>query len=58
MSETGLGKNSIEKIISEYRSQKTLLSPNMKKPRPKIIELIDDFDKNAIRQKIHVLAKP
>lgn len=26
----------------------------MKKIRPKIIDLIDDFDKNAIRQKIHM----
>jgi len=54
MNESGLGKNSIEKIITEYNSQKTISSPNMKKRRPKIIELIDDFDKNAIRQKIHM----
>lgn len=54
MSETGLGKNSIEKMISEYKSKKTISSPNMKKHRPKIIELIDDFDKNAIRQKVHM----
>lgn len=54
MSETGLGKNSIEKTISEYKSQKTISSPNIKKQRPKIIYLIDDFDKNAIRQKIHM----
>jgi len=54
MNESGLGKNSIERIISEYNSKKTISSPNMKKRRPKIIELVDDFDKNAIRQKIHM----
>lgn len=54
MSETELGKNSIEKMISEYKSQKTISSPHMKKLRPKKIKLIDDFDKNAIRKKIHM----
>lgn len=31
----------------------TISSPNKKKIRPKLIEKIDDFDENAIRQKIH-----
>lgn len=53
MTETGIGRNSIEKIISEYNGNKTISSPIMKKNRPKIIEVIDDFYKNAIRQKVH-----
>ncbi|XP_022178621.1 uncharacterized protein LOC111039411 [Myzus persicae] len=53
MSETGLGKNSIEKIISEYKTRKTVSSPNMNKIRPKIFNRMEDFDKNAIRQIVH-----
>jgi len=53
MTESGLGRNSIEKIISEYNANKTISSPIMKKNRTKIIEVIDDFYKNAIRQKVH-----
>lgn len=53
MTETGIGRNSIEKMISEYNANKTISSPIMKKIRPKIIEVIDDFYKNAIRQKVH-----
>ncbi|XP_060834098.1 uncharacterized protein LOC132917396 [Rhopalosiphum padi] len=53
MNETGIGKNSIEKIISEYNTNKPISSPIMKRVRPKIIEVINDFYKNAIRQKVH-----
>lgn len=53
MTESGIGRNSIEKMISEYNANNTISSPIMKKNRPKIIEVIDDFYKNAIRQKVH-----
>lgn len=53
MAETGIGKTSIQKMISEYNKNKTISSPNMTKIRPKLVEKIDDRDKNAIRQKVH-----
>lgn len=53
MTETGIGRNSIEKMISEYNANKTISSPITKRIRPKIIEVIDEFFKNAIRQKVH-----
>jgi transposase len=51
--ECGIGKTTIQKIISEYNSKKTISSPKMTKTRKSISEKIDDFDKNAIRQKVH-----
>ncbi|XP_027845356.1 uncharacterized protein LOC114125783 [Aphis gossypii] len=53
MDETGIGKNSIEKIISEYNSNKPISSPTMKRARPKIVEVINGYYKNGIRQKVH-----
>ncbi|XP_025203795.1 uncharacterized protein LOC112600705 [Melanaphis sacchari] len=53
MNETGIGKNSIERIISAYNSNKPISSPTMKRSRPKIFDVVDDFYKNAIRQKVH-----
>ncbi|XP_022173581.1 uncharacterized protein LOC111036015 [Myzus persicae] len=50
---SGIGQRSVQNILSEYKNQGTITSPNKKKIRPTIIEKIDEFDKNAIRQKIH-----
>jgi len=41
--------------ISEYKNTGECKSPNKTKIRPTIIDKIDDFNKNAIRQKIHGL---
>lgn len=32
---------------------KTVTSPNRKRNRPGVVNKIDDFDKNAIRRKVH-----
>jgi len=37
----------------EYQQTKTVSSPNKKKIRKKIEEKIDEFDKYAIRKKVH-----
>ncbi|XP_050066323.1 uncharacterized protein LOC126555442 [Aphis gossypii] len=50
---SGIGQRTIQTTLAEYRNKGTVSSPNKKKIRPTIIEKVDDFDKNAIRQKIH-----
>jgi len=50
---TGLGQRTVQTTLSEYKKQGSVSSPNKKKVRATIIQKIDDFDKNAIRQKIH-----
>jgi len=49
----GIGQRTIQTTLAEYKNKGTVSSPNKKKIRPTIIEKVDDFDKNAIRQKIH-----
>lgn len=50
---SGIGQRTIQTTLSEYKKQGTVSSPNKKKTRPTILQKIDDFDKNVIRQKIH-----
>jgi len=50
---TGIGQRTIQNTLAEYRNEGSVTSPNKKKVRPTIIEKVDEFDKNAIRQKIH-----
>lgn len=50
---SGIGQRTIQTTLSEYESQGTVSSPSKERFRPTIIEKIDEFDKNAIRQKIH-----
>jgi len=49
----GIGLNKIQTTISEYNRTKTVTSPNRRRIRASIIDKIDDFDKNAIRRKVH-----
>jgi len=50
---TGVGRDTICNTIRDYKNHNQLKSPNKKKFRATINEKIDDFDKNAIRLKIH-----
>jgi hypothetical protein len=43
----------IQTTLAEYKKEGTVLSPNKKRVKPTILEKVDEFDKNAIRQKIH-----
>lgn len=51
--ELGIGMRTVTNTISEYKKTGELTSPCKTKYRPTIVEKIDDFNKNAIRQKIH-----
>ncbi|XP_050065818.1 uncharacterized protein LOC126554842 [Aphis gossypii] len=50
---TGIGQHTVQTTLSEYQKQGTVSSPNKKKVRSTVIQKVDEFDKNAIRQKIH-----
>jgi len=50
---TGVGRNTISKTISDYKNEGIFKSPNKTKYRISIIEKIDDFEKNAVRRKVH-----
>jgi len=47
--ELGIGQKTISNTIAQYRENKTVSSPD----KTKIFKNIDDFDKYAIRRKIH-----
>ncbi|XP_026815523.1 uncharacterized protein LOC113555299 [Rhopalosiphum maidis] len=51
--DTGFGLRTIRSTVKEYKETGVVSSPNKKKIRSTVIEKIDDFNKNAIRQKIH-----
>lgn len=51
--ELGIGQSTIYNTVLEYQRDKTVSSPNKRKNRQKIAEKIDEFDKYAIRRKIH-----
>ncbi|KAE9522521.1 hypothetical protein AGLY_017086 [Aphis glycines] len=50
---SGIGRDTIVNTIRNYKNDNQLKSPNKTKIRSRINEKIDDFDKNAIRLKIH-----
>lgn len=50
---TGIGQRTIQNTLAEYRNEGSVTSTKKKKVRPTIIEKVDEFDKNVIRQKIH-----
>lgn len=49
----GIGLNKVQTTVSEYNQTKTVTSPKRKGNRPGVVDKIDDFDKNAIRRKVH-----
>jgi len=50
---TGIGQRTITTTLSDYKKKGIISSPNKNKIRPTVTEKINEFDKNAIRQKIH-----
>jgi len=50
---TGIGQRTVQTTLAEYKKEGTVSSPNQKRVKPTIIQKVDEFDKNAIRQKIH-----
>lgn len=51
--QTGIGITSIKKTLLEYKNTGAVTSPNKKKHRLSFKEKVDEFDKNAIRKKVH-----
>lgn len=51
--ELGIGQSTIYNTVLEYQRTKTVSLPNKTKVRKTVHEKIDDFDKYAIRRKIH-----
>ncbi|CAI6358386.1 unnamed protein product [Macrosiphum euphorbiae] len=50
---SGIGQRTVQTTLSEYKNLGTVSSPSKKRLKLTIIKKIDEFDKNAIRQKIH-----
>lgn len=50
---TGYGKSSIKKTLLHYETTGTVESPNKKKQRIPINQLVDELDRCAIRRKVH-----
>jgi len=51
--ESGIGQRTVSVTLSEYRNKGSVTSPNKTKVRPNVTEKVDDFDKDAIRKKVH-----
>lgn len=51
--ELGIGETTISNTIKEYRETKTVRSPNKERHPKNFTTKMDDFDKHAIRRKIH-----
>jgi len=49
----GIGQSTIYNTVLEYQRTKTVSSPNKTKNRVKVCDKIDEFDKYAIRRKVH-----
>ncbi|XP_015929512.3 uncharacterized protein [Parasteatoda tepidariorum] len=52
-SAAGVSTASVFRIIKEYKKDGILHSPKRTKPRKTFLDDIDDFDKNAVRRKVH-----
>lgn len=51
----GIGRQSVCKIIAEYRSTGTVSAPNKTRVRTTLFDKIDRSDRNGIRQKVHAI---
>ncbi|XP_076292731.1 uncharacterized protein LOC143214972 [Lasioglossum baleicum] len=51
--QTGIGRSTVVKTLSEYRSTGIVTSPNKKRARPNILEKMSDEHLVAIRKKIY-----
>jgi len=50
---SGIGRNSVNSIVSEYKTTGTVTSPNKTRNKKCPFDKIDDLDRNALRQKVH-----
>lgn len=52
---TGLGRDTVKKTISQYKSTKTVASPNRKRSKASMFDKIDDLDRTGLRRTIHAI---
>lgn len=52
-SRTGVASRSVRRIVAEYKKNGELSQPKTKLKRTGIFEMLDDFDRNLIRRKVH-----
>lgn len=50
---SGIGSRSVRRIISEYKTSRTLSEPKTNQNRTTKFDSLCDFDRNAIRRKVH-----
>ena len=50
---SGVSRSSVYKIIKEYKCNHSLSEPKSYPKRKKMTEAVDDFDRTAIRRKVH-----
>lgn len=50
---SGIGLNSVCSTISEYRKTGAVTSPNKARNKKCLFDIIDDLDRNGLRQKVH-----
>lgn len=53
MKVVGIGQRTVMITLSECRNKGTVSSPKKTKIRPKVTDKVDEFDRNAISQKVH-----
>ncbi|CAI6375500.1 unnamed protein product [Macrosiphum euphorbiae] len=51
--ELGIGQRTAQSTIAEYKKKKTVSSPSKTKIRATFKEKVDDFERDAIRRKVH-----
>ncbi|XP_025420201.1 uncharacterized protein LOC112690406 [Sipha flava] len=50
---TGLGRDTVKNTISQYKTTKTVSSPNRKRAKASLFDKIDDLDRTGLRRTIH-----
>ncbi|XP_025203827.1 uncharacterized protein LOC112600737 [Melanaphis sacchari] len=50
---TGLGRDTVKNTISQYKTTKTVSSPNRRRAKASLFDKIDDLDRTGLRRTIH-----
>ncbi|XP_060846134.1 uncharacterized protein LOC132925787 [Rhopalosiphum padi] len=50
---TGLGRDNVKNTISQYKTTKTVSSPNRRRAKASLFDKIDDLDRTGLRRTIH-----
>ncbi|VVC39707.1 Winged helix-turn-helix DNA-binding domain [Cinara cedri] len=50
---TGVGTTSVQRVLSEYHNTKSIKAPVLKKVRSRLLDEINEIDRNAMRRKVY-----